>query len=56
MRVSMPAKRGVQVNDRWIFAQPHAANIQEPANPHFDAKGSQALAKEIARQIKGVMK
>lgn len=49
--VEVMTKLGVPVNDLWAFAKPRIAEIQEPGNPHFTAKGSQVLAKEIARQI-----
>lgn len=41
----------VQVNDLWAFAKPRIAEIQEPGNPHFHAKGSRVLAAEIASVI-----
>lgn len=49
-------KLGVEVNDLWAFAKPRIAELQQPGNPHFTAKGSQALAKEIAQQITGALK
>jgi acyl-CoA thioesterase-1 len=42
---------GVQVHDLWAFAKPRLAEIQEPGNPHFTARGSQALAREVVRHI-----
>jgi len=42
---------GVQVNDLWAFAKPRIAEIQEPGNPHFHAKGSKLLAEHIANVI-----
>lgn len=46
------AEAGVQVNDLWAFAKPRVAEIQEPGNPHFHAKGSAALASHIAEVIR----
>lgn len=54
--VDVMAKLGVQVDDLWAFAKPRLSEIQEPGNPHFTAKGSQALAKEIALRIAGALK
>lgn len=42
---------GVTVNDLWAFTRPQLDLIQERGNPHFHAKGSQVLAKEIAGVI-----
>jgi acyl-CoA thioesterase-1 len=52
-RVAIAVMRGlaVPVNDLWAFAKPRVAEIQEPGNPHFTAKGSAVLAREIARVI-----
>jgi hypothetical protein len=47
--------KGVQVNDLWAFAKPRIAEIQEPGNPHFTAKGSQVLAAEIAEVIRAAL-
>jgi len=44
-------EKGIAVNDLWAFAMPQLGAIQEPCNPHFTYKGSQVLAKEIARPI-----
>jgi hypothetical protein len=54
--VDVMAKLGVQVSDLWAFAKPRVADIQEPGNPHFTAKGSRALAKEIASLIESCLK
>ena len=50
----MTAQR-VQVNDLWAFATPRIAEIQEPGNPHFTAKGSQILSAEIADVIRAAL-
>ncbi len=42
---------GVPVADLWAFATPQLDKIQEHGNPHFTAKGSEALAREVARHI-----
>ena len=46
---------GVTVNDLWSFSQTQLAEIQQPGNPHFTAKGSAVLAREIARVIKATL-
>jgi GDSL-like Lipase/Acylhydrolase family len=45
----------VQVDDLWTFAKPRIAEIQEPGNPHFNAKGSEALAHQIAQVISAAL-
>lgn len=49
------AGKGVQVNDLWAFAEPCIAQIQEPGNPHFHAKGSRVLAEHIAGIIRAAL-
>jgi hypothetical protein len=44
-------EHGVVVNDLYAFAKPRLAQIQLPANVHFTADGSAALAEEVARAI-----
>ena len=53
--VEVMTKLGVPVNDLWAFATPRVAEIQEPGNPHFTAKGSAVLAREIAQVIAAVL-
>ncbi len=54
--VEVMRQQGVQVHDLWAFAKPRIAEIQQPGNPHFTAKGSEVLAKEIARCIVEALK
>lgn len=49
--VEVMTELGVEVNDLRAFAKPRIAEIQEPGNPHFHARGSAVLAKEIAGRI-----
>jgi hypothetical protein len=44
-------EHGVVVNDLYAFAKPRLAQIQLPANVHFTADGSAALAEEVACAI-----
>ncbi|MBI4626576.1 MAG: SGNH/GDSL hydrolase family protein [Verrucomicrobia bacterium] len=44
-------EEGVTTNDLWAFATPQLGQIQQGGNPHFTAKGSAALAREVARAI-----
>jgi hypothetical protein len=53
--VEVMTQRGIQVNDLWAFATPQIEKIQEPGNPHFTAKGSAVLAREIARVISAAL-
>lgn len=41
----------VAINDLYHFAQPQLDQIQRPANVHFTAAGSQALAGQVAESI-----
>ncbi len=41
----------VAVDDLYSFALPRLAHIQQPANVHFTAEGSEALAKQVAASI-----
>ncbi len=52
-RIAIEVMRGLEVpvNDLWAFAKPRIAEIQEPGNPHFTAKGSAVLARAIAERI-----
>jgi acyl-CoA thioesterase-1 len=45
----------VRIDDLCAFAAPRLADIQEPGNPHFTAKGSQVLAEEIAGVIRAAL-
>ncbi|HSB12828.1 MAG TPA: SGNH/GDSL hydrolase family protein [Bryobacteraceae bacterium] len=44
-------ENGVVVDDLYSFALPRLADIQQPANVHFTAEGSEALAKQVAASI-----
>lgn len=46
---------GIAMDDLRAFATPLLDRIQERGNPHFTAKGSQVLAGEIARHIRGML-
>jgi acyl-CoA thioesterase-1 len=48
---SVMARHGVAVNDLGVFAEPHLAEWQLPANVHFKSVGSDRLAMEVARRI-----
>lgn len=45
------AKNKIRVNDLHAYCLPHLTEWQLPKNVHFNAKGSQALAKEVAAVI-----
>jgi len=45
-------EHGVQVNDLYNFTLPRLEELQRPQNVHFSDEGSEALAKEVARQIR----
>ena len=42
----------ISINDLWAFATPQIDQLQIPGNPHFTAKGSVALAGEVARAVR----
>jgi len=44
-------KHGVAINDLYSFALPRLKELQKPNNVHFTAKGSDALAQQVARHI-----
>jgi len=44
-------ENGVAINDLYAFAAPKLAELQLPANVHFSAKGSAALAEQVAAAI-----
>jgi lysophospholipase L1-like esterase len=46
---------GVAVNDLWECATPQLDKLQIPDNPHFTAKGSEALATQIAKGIRAAL-
>lgn len=48
-------EEGIVINDLWQFVQPQLAAIQEPGNPHFTARGSTVLARQIARVIEDAL-
>lgn len=45
-------ENGVRVDDLYEFTAPRLKEIQRPVNVHFTDKGSEALAKQVAEQIK----
>jgi hypothetical protein len=50
------AENGVDINDLYAFALPRLKDIQIPANVHFTAPGSQALAEQVAAVIEKNLK
>jgi len=48
-------KEKVMVNDLWGFSKPRIDSLQIPGNPHFNTKGSRALAREVAESIREVL-
>jgi lysophospholipase L1-like esterase len=44
-------QHGVRVNDLCGFVGPRVAELQLPKNVHFNAKGSEALAGEVAKAV-----
>src|SRR5262245_16888922 len=49
-------ENGVAINDLYGFALPQLAKIQQPANVHFSAAGSAALAERVAASFEGALK
>ncbi len=45
------AKHGVATDDLYAFANERLAEIQQARNVHFSAKGSAALAGQVAKSI-----
>ena len=45
----------VAIDDLWAFATPQIDQLQIPGNPHFTAKGSAALAQQVARSIRAAL-
>lgn len=45
------SENGVAIDDLYAFARPRLKDLQLPANVHFTAKGSQALAERVAASI-----
>lgn len=46
-------KYGIAINDLYSFALPRLEELQNPVNVHFSPKGSEALAREVAKAIEG---
>ncbi len=46
------AAENIVVNDLWAFAMPQIESLQIPGNPHFTAKGSAALARQVALSVR----
>ncbi len=44
-------ENGVAIDDLYAFALPRLKEIQRPANVHFTAEGSKALAQQVAASI-----
>ena len=49
--VKVMKQNGVRINDLYAFAEPHLLEWQLPKNVHFKPKGSNALAKRVAKVI-----
>jgi acyl-CoA thioesterase-1 len=49
-------EHGVGINDLYGFAKPRLEEIQRPKNVHFTPAGSEALAAEVATQIRAALK
>jgi len=47
---------GIAIDDLYTFALPRLKEIQLPANVHFTAEGSVALAREVASAIEKALK
>lgn len=45
----------IAIDDLYSFAQPQLASLQRPANVHFTADGSEALARQVAVSIEAVL-
>jgi hypothetical protein len=46
------AAEKIVVNDLWAFAMPQIESLQILGNPHFTAKGSAALARQVALSVR----
>jgi lysophospholipase L1-like esterase len=44
-------KYGVQIDDLYSFALPRLKEIQQNNNVHFNQKGSEQLAEQVAKSI-----
>jgi acyl-CoA thioesterase-1 len=44
-------QEGVEVNDLHAFAAPQMAKLGKPADVHYTAQGSRALAEVVAQRI-----
>jgi acyl-CoA thioesterase-1 len=49
-------ENGVAVDDLYAFALPRLEKIQQPANVHYTADGSRALAEQVAASIQAALK
>lgn len=49
------AENGVRINDLYALCLPRLAELQLPVNVHFSAKGSAALAEQVAAVIAEVL-
>ena len=43
---------GITVDDLWAFVVPQIEQLQISGNPHFTAKGSAALARQVAQAVR----
>ena len=48
-------EHGAAIDDLYGFVLPKVATIQLPVNVHFKPAGSQALAEEVARHLRGAL-
>jgi acyl-CoA thioesterase-1 len=44
-------KHGIQIDDLYSFALPRLKEIQRDSNVHFNPKGSELLAEQVAKSI-----
>lgn len=49
-------ENNIAVDDLYTFMKPRLVELQLPANVHYKAEGSQALAGEVVKAIQGVLK
>lgn len=50
-------ENGIAVNDLYTFVKPQMQTLQkQPANVHYTAEGSEALAKEVVVAVKAALK
>ena len=48
-------EQGVTWNDLWSLVKPRQTELQIPRNVHFQAKGSSAMAQQVAERIRAAL-